>query len=155
MQRANDIDNTIRSILLFGPNGCGKRRMAKVIANELGAVFIDLSPRNIPEETMQQKGGPTKLLHTAFMLSKDKADLPVVIFMDECEKYFQSTKKKKGKNAFASKFQKELLIYKNQGIQSERIIIIGSSSCPWEADMKQLKWKGSSGKPEKQGKGAL
>ena len=142
----------VRSILLFGPKGCGKKHIARAVANELGAIFIDFSPSKIPEETLHLKGGPTKLLHLVFTLAKDEANSPVVIFIGECEKYFQSTKKKKGKSIFASKFQKELLIYKNQGIRHERIVIIGSTTCPWEADAKQLKWKGPCGKPEKQGK---
>lgn len=148
-----DLDDTcrIRSILLFGPRGCGKTKMAKAMAHELGALFVDLSPRKIPEEILDLKGGPTKLLHTVFTLAKNEINAPIVIFIGECEKYFQQIKKKKATSIFASKFQKELLIYKNQGIQNERLIIVGSSSCPWNADLKQLKWKGSSGKPEKQG----
>lgn len=144
--------HNVRSILLYGPKGCGKKHAAKLVAHELGAIFIDLSPRKIPAEVLHQKSGPTKIVHMAFSLAKDKATAPVVIFMGDCETYFQTTKKKKGKSIFASKFQKDLLIYKNQGIQRERVIVVGSSRCPWEADMKQLKWKGSTGKPEKQGK---
>jgi predicted P-loop ATPase len=104
-----------------------------------------LSPTKIPDECLLEKNGPTKLIHMVFSIAKNSSNAPVVIFLNECEKFFQSTKNKK------SVFQKDLLIYKNQGIAKERVIIIGSSDCPWNADLKLLKWKGISGKPEKQG----
>lgn len=112
---------------------------------------MNLSPNRIPDECVLEKNGPTKLLHMVFSIAKESINAPVVIFLDECEKYFQPTKKKKSKSVFAAKFQKDLLLYKNQGIGKERVIIIGSTHCPWNADLKLLKWKGATGKPEKQG----
>ena len=87
----------------------------------------------------------------AFSVAKEPRFAPVVIYLDECEIYFQSSKKKKKANA-ALKLQKDLLIYKNQSLShNDRVLVIGCSRCPLDSDMKTIKWKGSTGKPEKQG----
>ncbi len=146
----------IRSLLLYGPRGSGKALLASAVANELGALFIDFSPKNIPEKFQRDKIAATKLIHMVFTLAKDSTFAPIVIYIGNCEMFFLSTKKKKGiDTSFASKFQKELLIYKNQALNKERVIIIGSSSSPWDGDLKQMKWKGPGGKPDKQGKKLL
>mmetsp|Transcript_66749 Transcript_66749/g.98982 ORF Transcript_66749/g.98982 Transcript_66749/m.98982 type:complete len:309 (-) Transcript_66749:1449-2375(-) len=150
-----DDSENVRSVLFYGPSGAGKTSMAEAVASELGALFINLSPRCIAGK-FDGKGGTTKLIHMAFTVAKDPAFAPVVIYIDECESFFQSTKKKKkgpvvDKNG-PVKFQKDLMIYKNQSLKKEdRVLIIGCSNKPELADAKLLKWKGQSGKPEKQG----
>ncbi len=149
-------EHFIRSLLLYGPRGSGKTLLASAVANELDALFIDISPQNIPEKFLSDKVAATKLIHMVFTLARDSTFAPIVIYIGNSEKFFQSMKKKKGNDSsFASKFQKELLIYKNQALSNERAIIIGSSSSPWDGDLKQMKWKGPNGKPDKQGKASL
>lgn len=89
----------------------------------------------------------------AFSVAKDPKFAPAVIYLDDCEIYFQSSKKKKKKSHAALKLQKDLLIYKNQCLSpKDRVLVIGCSRCPWDADTKTMKWKGpTGGKPEKQG----
>lgn len=141
----------IRSILLYGAEKSGKTAIVQAITNQTGALLINLSPDRIPEKYLTEKHGTTKLIHMAFSVAKDPKFSPVVIYLDECDIYFQSSKKKKKANA-ALKLQKDLLIYKNQCLgTNDRVLVIGCSRRPWEAELKTLKWKGSSGKPEKQG----
>ena len=146
----------VRSVLLYGSHGSGKTLLARAVAKELGALFIDMTPKKIPDIFLKDKIEATKLTHMIFTLAKDLIFAPIVIYIGDCEKYFQSTKKKKAKgkksdSSFASKFQKDLLIYKNQAITNERVLIIGSSSCPWDGELTHMKWKGPTGKAEKQG----
>lgn len=146
-----DDKQCFRSILLYGSEKSGKTAIAKTIANNTGSLLINLSPSKIPEKYLTEKNGTTKLVHMAFSVAKDPKYSPVVIYMDDCEVYFQQSKKKKKANA-ALKLQKDLLIYKNQCLSPhDRVLIIGCSKCPWEADVKTIKWKGPTGKPEKQG----
>lgn len=150
----NEEDN-IRSMLFFGPEGSGKSFMAEIIAAELGALLINLSPDRL-KGVFNNKVGPTKLIHMIFTVAKNLSYSPIVIYMDDCEQFFLPLgKKKKGpvvdKNG-PVRFQKDLLTYKNRCITNDdRVIIIGASKNPEMADMKTFKWKGPNGKPEKQG----
>ena len=150
-----DERQSVRSILMYGPEKCGKTMITELVANSIDALVINLSPSRIPQEFLTEKHGTTKLVHMAFTVAKDPKFAPVVIYMDECDQYFQSSKKKNKGNTVL-KLQKDLLMYKNQSLTSnDRVIIIGCSRCPWKADMKMMKWKGPAGKAEKQGEEKL
>lgn len=146
-----DDKQRMRSILLYGCEKSGKTTIAQAIANHTNALVINLSPSKIPQKYLTEKHGTTKLVHMAFTVAKDPKFAPVIIYLDECEIYFQSSKKKKKANA-ALKLQKDLLIYKNQALsKDDRVLVVGCSRSPGDGEMKTMKWKGASGKPEKQG----
>ncbi|EER08675.1 conserved hypothetical protein [Perkinsus marinus ATCC 50983] len=88
---------TAKSILLYGPKGCGKSLLARIIATEVGATFIDISPKKIEGKYTQPKFGPALLVYKAFLVAQDNA--PAVIYCDEIDEVFQAVKKgkKKGK----------------------------------------------------------
>ena len=67
--KVTDKDN-VRSIMLYGPSGSGKTMMAQAVANELGALFINLSPSRLNAAPAEGKQGPLKLIHMAFMVAK-------------------------------------------------------------------------------------
>lgn len=138
----------IRSILLYGPEGNGKTALVQAVASELGAMFMNLSKI---DSIFNGKNGATKLIHIAFTVARDPFYTPVVIYIDKCERFFKAKKKKKNSNG-PERFLKDLLIYKNQSLKlNDRVIIIGCTNTPWEADFNSLRWKGKGGKPEKQG----
>jgi len=94
---------------------------------------------------------------------QDPTYAPVVIYLDDALDFFQAGGKKKAKGAGANpmaKFQKDLMIYKNQALKLEdRVVIIGASKLTEEnagkdlakIDFKTIKYNGGKGKPEKQG----
>mmetsp|Transcript_33895 Transcript_33895/g.44710 ORF Transcript_33895/g.44710 Transcript_33895/m.44710 type:complete len:899 (-) Transcript_33895:293-2989(-) len=138
-----DVCPNIKSILFYGPSGSGKTLMAEAVANELGALLINISPSRV-DNLFPGKSGPTKLIHMIFTVAKVKAFAPVVIYIDDCHKMFATTsKKKKGKSGDelpTSRFKKDISTYKNLGLSTEdRVIIIGNTSSPDAADMKDLK----------------
>jgi len=125
--------------------------MVQAIASELGAMLIDFSPDKL-EGKFTKKQEVTKLVHMIFTVAKDPLFGPVIIYVDNCDQIFQRLKKKKGitgKNL--TRFQMNFLIYKNTLTRTDNVIIIGCTKDPEIADIKVLKWKGSYGKPEKQG----
>mmetsp|Transcript_8487 Transcript_8487/g.10710 ORF Transcript_8487/g.10710 Transcript_8487/m.10710 type:complete len:735 (+) Transcript_8487:481-2685(+) len=134
--------HNVKSIMIYGPSGSGKTMMAELIATELGALFINLSPERLNGK-FEGKVGATKLVHMAFTVAKNPRYAPVVIYLDNCEEFFQSTKKKK-KNPVDKngpvRFQKDFITYKNQCLTlDDRVIIIGTSRNPEKADKKCLK----------------
>ena len=149
----------IRSILLNGPEGSGKSCMVQTIASEIRALVINLSSSTIGS-SFEGKEGATKLIHMAFTVAKEKSYAPVIIHLDDCHEFFMGKSKRGGGggsnntavNTDMQRFQKDLLIYKNQALKKDdRVLVIGCTNMPELADTKLLKWKGPSGKPEKQG----
>ena len=150
-------EENIRSILFYGPEGSGKTLLVQTIASEIGALLINLSSSSIGS-SFGGKEGATKLIHMAFTVAKAKEFSPVIIYIDDCHEFFMGKKSKRGGggganvNAEMQRFQKDLLIYKNQALKKDdRVIVIGCTNMPELGDTKLLRWKGSSGKPEKQG----
>jgi len=121
--------------------------MVQAVANELGALFINLSAENIRNnETFKGGKNPLKLIHMAFTVAKDPTYAPVVIYMDDAQDFFENPKKKgkeKPDKNGPIRFATALAQYKNAGLTvNDRVIIIGATSEPEKADMKLMKWTG-------------
>jgi len=135
----------VRSILLYGPSGCGKTMMAQAIANEIGALFLNLSPSNLMGDNNQWKfpgkQGPVKLMHMAFTVAKDPGMAACVIYIDNVHEMLSGGGKKKASNDGPSRFKDMLKKYTESLSQYEedRVIIIGSTSEPDKADLKDLR----------------
>lgn len=149
-------DESIRSILFYGPEGSGKTFMTEIVASEVGALVIHLSSTSIGN-TFGDGDDATKLIHMIFTVAKEESLSPVIIYLDDCHEFFIGKSKKKGvgseaNNITMKRFQKDLLVYKNQYLTKEdRVLVIGCTNMPEMGDVKLMKWKGSSGKAEKQG----
>lgn len=67
-------------VLLYGPPGCGKTMMAKAIARESGATFINL---HISTLTEKWYGDSNKMVRAVFSLARKMQ--PAIIFIDEID----------------------------------------------------------------------
>jgi IQ and AAA domain-containing protein len=138
--KMRDEDN-IKSIMFFGPSGAGKTLMVEAVAHELGGLVIHLTPEKL-RGLFPGKSGPTKLVHLVMTVARDPSFQPVVVYMDGCEQFFAGGggKKSKGDKDGPGRFKKDLLLYKNQALEtSHRVIIIGTSKAPENGDLKDLK----------------
>jgi ATP-dependent 26S proteasome regulatory subunit len=71
----------------------GKTLAVEAVANELGALLINISPSKL-RGLFPGKQGPTKLVHLVFTVARYQPMAPVVIYLDDCEQFFQGGGKK-------------------------------------------------------------
>ena len=118
--------------LLFGPSGCGKTALARAIATETGANFLNLSPKNIAGKFPGKQS--TMMLHMTFKVAKVMA--PSVIYVDEIEQVFPGKKFTSKEDEPASRIKKDFLKELKSLGTDHRVMVIGCTSQPWQMEPK-------------------
>ncbi|KAK0171580.1 hypothetical protein PV328_005017 [Microctonus aethiopoides] len=124
----------VRSVLIAGPRGSGKKMLVHAICTELGATFFDISPSTIAGK-YPGKSGLIMLLHLIGKVSRLLQ--PSVIFMDDAEKPFVKKVPKTDKSD-PKRLKKDLPKLIKSLTNEDRVIIIGTSHSPWDCDQKLL-----------------
>lgn len=125
---------TIRSILFAGSKGSGKKSLLYGLCNEVGATLFDLTPSNIVGK-YPGKSGLIMLIHLVLKVSR--LFQPSVIYMGDAERPFMK-KIPKTDRTDPKRLKKDLpKLIKNIAVE-DRVIFIGTSNLPWEADQKML-----------------
>jgi ATP-dependent 26S proteasome regulatory subunit len=124
-------------VLLYGHAKSGKTMLTHAICNEAGANLFNLSPHVLNREGVNLQ----KLVQVVFRVARALA--PSVIYLDEVEKVFPGKGKKKPKKGEtgggkSAKIKKDLVNQIKELDPSDRVLVVGNTRTPWDADFKEL-----------------
>ncbi|KAK8692740.1 hypothetical protein V6N13_070347 [Hibiscus sabdariffa] len=119
-----------RGILLFGPPGTGKTMLAKAIANEAGASFINVSMSTI---TPKWFGEDERNIRALFTLAAKAA--PTIIFVDEVDSML-GQRTRVGEHEAMRKIKNEFMTHWDGLLTKvgERILVLAATNRPFDLD---------------------
>uniref|UniRef100_A0A4W5LH87 ATPase AAA-type core domain-containing protein n=1 Tax=Hucho hucho TaxID=62062 RepID=A0A4W5LH87_9TELE len=123
----------MKTLLLAGPGGVGKRMLVHALCTETGANLFNLSPRNLagkyPGRSCLQY-----LLHMVFKVARQLQ--PSVIWIGDAEKTFYKKVPKLEKEMEPKRLKKDLVKLLKSVKPEDRVLVVGTSRRPFDADLK-------------------
>ncbi|KAK9762122.1 mitochondrial dynamin GTPase Msp1 [Basidiobolus ranarum] len=118
-----------KGVLLYGPPGCGKTMLAKALAHESGATFINMHVSTLTDKWF---GESNKLVAALFSLAKKLQ--PAIIFIDEIDSFLRE--RKSNDHEVTSMMKAEFMSLWDGLTTKEdsRIIILGATNRPNDID---------------------
>uniref|UniRef100_F6H6J7 AAA+ ATPase domain-containing protein n=1 Tax=Vitis vinifera TaxID=29760 RepID=F6H6J7_VITVI len=119
-----------RGILLFGPPGTGKTMLAKAMANEAGASFINVSMSTI---TSKWFGEDEKNVRALFTLAAKIS--PTIIFVDEVDSML-GQRLEFGEDCSMRKIKNEFMTHWDGLLTKagERVLVLAATNRPFDLD---------------------
>jgi len=114
-------------VLLYGPPGCGKTMLAKALASESGATFINLHISTLTEKWF---GDSNKLVHAVFSLARKLQ--PTIVFIDEIDAVLGQ--RRSGEHEASGMVKAEFMTHwdgltsSNTYGEPQRILILGATN---------------------------
>ncbi|XP_072101434.1 dynein regulatory complex protein 11-like, partial [Mobula birostris] len=121
----------VRSILLAGPPGVGKRMLVHCICTETSANLFDLSAKNIAGK-YPGKAGLQMMMH--MVLKVAKLLQPSVLWIDDAEKTFLKKVSKEERALEPKRLRKELPKLLKRIGTADRVLLIGTTPRPFNAE---------------------
>ncbi|KAJ4899539.1 AAA-type ATPase family protein [Raphanus sativus] len=123
-----------KGILLYGPPGTGKTILAKAVAMEAGAYFINFSMSSIPPKWF---GEADKYVKAVFSLASKKA--PCVIFVDEVDRLLgQRRENLKGQQATQATLEIKNAFMKHWGLllkkEKDCVLVLAVTNRPFDLE---------------------
>jgi SpoVK/Ycf46/Vps4 family AAA+-type ATPase len=115
-------------VLMYGPPGCGKTMLARALAHECRAKFVNVKASDILDKWI---GESEKNIASIF--AEARADKPVVLFFDEIEALAQ---KRQFGDSHKINTTISTLLTEMDGFESdnEGVLIVGATNVPWSLD---------------------
>jgi len=114
-----------KGVLLHGPPGCGKTLIAKVIANETDAMFLQLSG----PEIMHKFYGESEA-HLRSVFEKARKQVPAIVFLDELDAIAPKREELGGEKQVERRVVAQLLAAMDGLEERGQVIIIGATNLP-------------------------
>ncbi|KAH7885009.1 ATPase, partial [Phlebopus sp. FC_14] len=117
-----------KGVLLYGPPGCGKTMLARALAKESGATFI-----NIPASALTNKwfGESNKLVAGLFSLARKVQ--PAIIFVDEIDTFLRE--RRSDDHEVMGMMKAEFMTsWDGLTTGSDRILVLGATNRPLDID---------------------
>ncbi|KAF7235582.1 IQ and AAA domain-containing protein 1-like, partial [Varanus komodoensis] len=125
----------VKSLLLAGPAGTGKKMLVHAVCTETGANLFDLSPDNLAGK-YPGKSGLQMMVHLVFKVARLLQ--PSVIWVGNAEKTFYKKVPKDERELDPKRLKKDLPRALNLLRAEDRVLLMGTSSRPYLADLKGL-----------------
>ena len=115
-------------LLLYGPPGCGKTYIARALAGELGAAFMNVK---ISDVMARYFGESEANLHELFETAR--ANAPVVFFLDEIDA-IGMRRADMGYSGMRSVTNQLLMELDGIGSDNEGVFVLAATNTPWDVD---------------------
>ncbi len=115
-------------LLLWGPPGCGKTFLARAVAGELDASFVNVGLNEILDMWL---GNSEKHLHEIFEMAR--RNTPCVLFFDELDAIGHS-RMNLGRSAARNVVVQLLVELDGFDASNDGIFVIGATNQPWDVD---------------------
>ncbi|KAJ8276938.1 hypothetical protein GJAV_G00069570 [Gymnothorax javanicus] len=125
----------VKAILLAGPAGVGKKMLVHAICQETGSNLFDLSPLNLTGK-YPGKSGLQMMLHLVFKVARLMQ--PSVVWIGDAEKMFYKKVPKEEKELDPKRLKKDLPKILKSIKGEDRVLIVGTTQEPFNADIKSL-----------------
>ncbi|PSR79566.1 hypothetical protein PHLCEN_2v6977 [Hermanssonia centrifuga] len=117
-----------KGVLLFGPPGCGKTMLAKALAKESRATFINIAASVL---TNKWYGESNKLVAGLFSLARKTQ--PSIVFIDEIDSFLRE--RTKGDHEVTGMMKAEFMTLWDGLLSStDRILVLGATNRPNDID---------------------
>ncbi|MFS1702998.1 AAA family ATPase [Alteromonas sp. AMM-1] len=115
-------------LLLYGPPGCGKTYIARALAGELGAKFINVGMADILDMYV---GESERKLHDIFQTARRNA--PCVLFFDELDAlgHKRTNLKNSGMRTLVNQLLNEMDSVESN---NKNVFVLGATNLPWDVD---------------------
>eukprot|EP00191_Tetraselmis_sp_GSL018_P005038 CAMPEP_0177609912 /NCGR_PEP_ID=MMETSP0419_2-20121207/19416_1 /TAXON_ID=582737 /ORGANISM="Tetraselmis sp., Strain GSL018" /LENGTH=1403 /DNA_ID=CAMNT_0019105017 /DNA_START=319 /DNA_END=4527 /DNA_ORIENTATION=+ len=128
--RRGSLTKPTRGVLLFGPPGTGKTMLAKAVASESGANFINVSMASLASKWF---GEGEKYVRALFTLAHKIA--PSVVFVDEVDSML-GRRDKHGEHEAMRKIKNEFMSHWDglKTREKDRVLVLAATNRPYDLD---------------------